>query len=365
MQTLEDDDAVIELLENSREEASEATNGNENGQELATKKMIKEEKICSMFGLSLNEKILKSFPCFLVAEILIQGTMTVTQRHICFNSNIPGLKRNIKIRFADVVQLSKEKVYAFFPTGIGVHTRQRQEKTVFSYVTSRDKLLQFLRHHWENYSEVDEDFCSSVQGSSIDEGPLDGGQASSREASVLNDEDSGILVTPSMATSASAAGRPAASAAAAVGSSSAVSAVDSTTSASGPTESSASGDEAAADERGFYADRRPQPSPGRSSRSRWQSLLADWDRLPNRHALSVIAFFVLLCAIVIVYLSYRLNSLQQQLLLVVSMRSGHGPSEVDHLNYRLGSIVETLGGLQEKLGSLRHLLHNLRPADNR
>uniref|UniRef100_A0A1I8IJA7 GRAM domain-containing protein n=1 Tax=Macrostomum lignano TaxID=282301 RepID=A0A1I8IJA7_9PLAT len=311
-----DDDAVIELLEKSREEASEATtNGNENGQELATKKMIKEEKICSIF--------------------------------------------------ADVVQLSKEKVYAFFPTGIGVHTRQRQEKTVFSYVTSRDKLLQFLRHHWENYSEVDEDFCSSVQGSSIDEGPLDGGQASSREASVLNDEDSGILVTPSMATSASAAGRPAASAAAAVGSSSAVSAVDSTTSASGPTESSASGDEAAADERGFYADRRPQPSPGRSSRSRWQSLLADWDRLPNRHALTVIAFFVLLCAIVIVYLSYRLNSLQQQLLLVVSMRSGHGQSEVDHLNYRLGSIVETLGGLQEKLGSLRHLLHNLRPADNR
>ncbi|PAA77251.1 hypothetical protein BOX15_Mlig012260g2 [Macrostomum lignano] len=101
------------------------------------------ERYSSQLGLDEHEVVLKVCPCFLVSELLVQGCLIVTERHVCFHSNMFGKRRRKKIKFEDILQISKEKVYALFPTGIGVTTAT--EKVTFSSATSRDRLVQLLR----------------------------------------------------------------------------------------------------------------------------------------------------------------------------------------------------------------------------
>uniref|UniRef100_A0A1I8J9R8 WSC domain-containing protein n=1 Tax=Macrostomum lignano TaxID=282301 RepID=A0A1I8J9R8_9PLAT len=101
------------------------------------------ERYSSQLGLDEHEVVLKVCPCFLVSELLVQGCLIVTERHVCFHSNMFGKRRRKKIKFEDILKISKEKVYALFPTGIGVTTAT--EKVTFSSATSRDRLVQLLR----------------------------------------------------------------------------------------------------------------------------------------------------------------------------------------------------------------------------
>lgn len=57
------------------------------------------------FGLPAHEVLIEDFSCAVKRRILLHGRMFITAEHICFLSDIFGLKTNIVIPMRDVVSI--------------------------------------------------------------------------------------------------------------------------------------------------------------------------------------------------------------------------------------------------------------------
>jgi len=95
--------------------------------------MIKKE-----FGLPNNEEIFDDFPCTLRTQSTMASTNTVTdlvgsrlgglidhrgrlyltEEHLCFSSNIIGVKTKFKLKFIDIKSVAKNKTFGIFDWGI-------------------------------------------------------------------------------------------------------------------------------------------------------------------------------------------------------------------------------------------------------
>lgn len=96
--------------------------------------------------LSLHDFLLDDFSCALNRDILIQGRMYVSERNICFNSNILGWVTNLIVNFDEIVGLEKKTTAGLFPNGIVVQTLHARHN--FASFISRDTVFDFLMSIW-------------------------------------------------------------------------------------------------------------------------------------------------------------------------------------------------------------------------
>lgn len=103
--------------------------------------------------VSQDEKVLDYYSCALVADILLQGYLYITENHFAFYSNVFGYVTKVLIPVSSVIEISKEKTAKIIPNAVGVRTTE--SKHVFASLLSRDTTYKLMQKIW-NYSEKQE-----------------------------------------------------------------------------------------------------------------------------------------------------------------------------------------------------------------
>lgn len=97
-------------------------------------------------GISPEEKLLTDFSCALSRDILLQGRMFISEKHICFNSSILGWVTTVVIPFREIVQIEKKSTAGIFPNGIVFQTLHT--KYIFASFMSRDSTFDYITSIW-------------------------------------------------------------------------------------------------------------------------------------------------------------------------------------------------------------------------
>lgn len=110
-----------------------------------------------------DERLIDWFNCALVAEILLQGYLYISDHYFAFYSNILGYKvlplnpfyscltlslpqTKVLIPISDVVCVTKEKTARIFPNAVGICTEEA--KYVFGSLISREAAYRLLQDVW-------------------------------------------------------------------------------------------------------------------------------------------------------------------------------------------------------------------------
>lgn len=91
--------------------------------------------------------IFVDFSCAFVSDILLQGFLYITNRHIAFYSNVFGYITKLLIPITSVARISKEKTVKIIPNAIAVATID--ERHVFSSFLSREAAYQLMVNVWK------------------------------------------------------------------------------------------------------------------------------------------------------------------------------------------------------------------------
>ncbi|KAH3674353.1 hypothetical protein WICMUC_003379 [Wickerhamomyces mucosus] len=108
-------------------------------------------------NLSKNERLIDDFGCAYQKDILIQGRLYLTDRHILFKSNILGWITNIVIPLKEIVRLEKKTTAGVFRNGISIQTLH--SKHGFASFISRDSTFDLITNIWNQLirSSIDPD----------------------------------------------------------------------------------------------------------------------------------------------------------------------------------------------------------------
>lgn len=98
-------------------------------------------------SIDLTDRLLDDFACALSREILLQGRLYVTERFICFNSNLLGWVTSLTVPFEDIKRIDKKSTAGLFPNGISIETKDAKHS--FASFLSRDSVYEFLRTVWQ------------------------------------------------------------------------------------------------------------------------------------------------------------------------------------------------------------------------
>jgi len=103
--------------------------------------------------IEANEMLIDWFNCALIADILLQGYLYISDNYFAFYSNIFGYKTQIVIPVSDVVSVTKEKTAKIFPNAVGICTDE--SKYVFGSFISREAAFRLMQDVWRRtLSEV-------------------------------------------------------------------------------------------------------------------------------------------------------------------------------------------------------------------
>ncbi|XP_074650968.1 uncharacterized protein LOC141905819 isoform X2 [Tubulanus polymorphus] len=97
-----------------------------------------------------DEEVIKQFSCAYFADILLQGSLYITQNWFCFHSKIVGKKKIIEIPIEKVVDITREKTAFIIPNAIGVVTDT--DKYVFGSLISRDSTFRIMLNLWRKHN---------------------------------------------------------------------------------------------------------------------------------------------------------------------------------------------------------------------
>lgn len=149
------------------------------------------KKFQKLFGqqVSVDEKLINYFSCALVAEILLQGHLYVSENFFSFYSNVFGYVTKLVIPISTVTSISKEKTAKFFPNAIALQLTDG--KHVFGSFISREAAYQLMSSiHRRNETsvepaevsveeEVEPDEVDAVQVQDAELSSISGGDSSS------------------------------------------------------------------------------------------------------------------------------------------------------------------------------------------
>lgn len=93
-----------------------------------------------------SEMLIDWFNCALIADILLQGYLYISDNYFAFYSNIFGYKTQILIPVSDVVSVTKEKTAKIFPNAVGLCTDE--SKYVFGSFISRESAFRLMQEVW-------------------------------------------------------------------------------------------------------------------------------------------------------------------------------------------------------------------------
>ncbi|AOW00718.1 uncharacterized protein YALI1_A16215g [Yarrowia lipolytica] len=138
-----------------------------------------------------DDFLLDDFSCAYSREILVQGRMFVSERHICFFANILGWQTHHVIAFDEIVSLDKKTTAGLFPNGIVVQTLH--STYIYASFISRDATFAFMNTIWKQNSQ-------GVAGSDESDGDSDDGELDSG----ISDNEAENRRPPGLAVVASA-----------------------------------------------------------------------------------------------------------------------------------------------------------------
>jgi len=93
-----------------------------------------------------DDYLIEDYGCALQKEILLQGRLYVSERHICFYSNILGWVTTLVISFDEVMSVEKKSTALLFPNAIVIQTLHARH--VFASFISRDSTYDLILGLW-------------------------------------------------------------------------------------------------------------------------------------------------------------------------------------------------------------------------
>lgn len=94
-----------------------------------------------------DDYLIEDYSAALQRDILLQGRFYVSEKHICFSSNILGWVTSLVIHFDEVVSMEKKNTAVIFPNAIVIQTLHA--KNVFASFISRDPTYDLLINTWK------------------------------------------------------------------------------------------------------------------------------------------------------------------------------------------------------------------------
>lgn len=146
------------------------------------------KKFQKLFGqqVSTDEKLINYFSCALVAEILLQGHLYVSENYFSFYSNVFGYVTKLVIPIGTVTSISKEKTAKFFPNAIALQLSE--QKHVFGSFLSRETAYQLMISiHRRNELSIEP--AEGIE-EELEADEVDGAQGQDVEVSSLEDSSS-------------------------------------------------------------------------------------------------------------------------------------------------------------------------------
>ncbi|KAI9307573.1 hypothetical protein BJ944DRAFT_261691 [Cunninghamella echinulata] len=95
-----------------------------------------------------EDHLIEDYGCALQKDILLQGRIYISQRYVCFNSNIFGWVTNLVIAFSDIVEIEKKTTAIFIPNAIQISTHQ--SKHFFASFLSREQAYEQMMEIWKS-----------------------------------------------------------------------------------------------------------------------------------------------------------------------------------------------------------------------
>eukprot|EP00618_Florenciella_parvula_P033528 CAMPEP_0119467100 /NCGR_PEP_ID=MMETSP1344-20130328/1444_1 /TAXON_ID=236787 /ORGANISM="Florenciella parvula, Strain CCMP2471" /LENGTH=175 /DNA_ID=CAMNT_0007499443 /DNA_START=107 /DNA_END=631 /DNA_ORIENTATION=+ len=108
--------------------------------------------------------IRKDFSCAIERKILLHGRMYITDRFICFYSNLFGFEKKIKIPYSHITCVTKENTAIVIPNAIAIITSKREY--IFRSFWDRDECFTLLRECHDASRGVVAPHSSHVENSS-------------------------------------------------------------------------------------------------------------------------------------------------------------------------------------------------------
>lgn len=93
-----------------------------------------------------DDYLIEDYSCALQREIILAGRVYVSERHICFSSNILGWVTTVIISFDEIVSVEKETTAMVFPNAIAIQTLHARH--TFRSLLSREATYELLIGIW-------------------------------------------------------------------------------------------------------------------------------------------------------------------------------------------------------------------------
>jgi hypothetical protein len=93
-----------------------------------------------------DDYLIEDYSCALQREIILAGRLYVSERHICFSSNILGWVTTLIISFDEIVSVEKENTAMVFPNAIAIQTLHARQ--TFRSLLSREATYELLIGIW-------------------------------------------------------------------------------------------------------------------------------------------------------------------------------------------------------------------------
>ncbi|KAI9350664.1 hypothetical protein BDR26DRAFT_851293 [Obelidium mucronatum] len=100
-----------------------------------------------------DELLLDDWVCAWQREVLLQGRMYLSERHICFNANIFGWSHSLTLDLDDMVSVEKKSIGGFIPNSIEIATMLGQKHYFASFI-ARDSTYEAITRQWGNSSRA-------------------------------------------------------------------------------------------------------------------------------------------------------------------------------------------------------------------
>ncbi|XP_071794272.1 uncharacterized protein [Asterias amurensis] len=114
-----------------------------------------------------SERVIVSYSCALIKEIMLHGRIFISQNWICFHSHIFTFVTQVTIEMSSVTNISKERTAFVIPNAIGIRTDNG--KFVFGSLLSRQSTYIQLQKVWKSAiistDQEEEVTCSSQESS--------------------------------------------------------------------------------------------------------------------------------------------------------------------------------------------------------
>ncbi|EDO17472.1 hypothetical protein Kpol_1058p9 [Vanderwaltozyma polyspora DSM 70294] len=119
-----------------------------------------------------EDRLLHDFSCALSREFLYQGRMYITDRSICFNSNLLGWVSKLIIPMKDIIFMEKTSAAGLFANAISIETTLG--KTQFNGFASRDEAFALMKEVWARVliEEGERNPIEKVEGTESETTPL-------------------------------------------------------------------------------------------------------------------------------------------------------------------------------------------------